>query len=237
MGAVPDLRPGMKKLLLFLFVCFPCWCLGNPQAIIDSGQWFAITKGKTIVFFYDPYQTTRASDATVQSVVYGRHVLDGSTVAPTFLNIHCNNRQLQTFSPTDEGGRQLTQDWHVPRERSVGSEWVKSLCGYHTEAGVRIAFIGLMENPYNPERATHIFWLPEVDIEPTVPGGKTRQVIYYVESDGRGYDGYVYLDCRKRAYATAGFLGLELLEWQTDPPAASVAGYLMHQSCKSGAAE
>lgn len=225
----------MKKPLLLLLAIFPCLCFGNNQAIIDAGTWFAITKAKTIVFFYDPYQTTQSSDGRVQSVVYGRHTLDGSVVNPTFLNIDCANRQLQTFVPSADGGRQLAQDWHLPRDKSVGSEWVKTLCGYKTESGVRIAFIGLMENPYNLQRGTHIFWLPDVEIEPAVSGGKTRQVIYYVENDGRGYDGYVYLDCNKRRYATASFLGLELLEWQTDPPAASVAGYLMHQSCKVGA--
>jgi hypothetical protein len=108
---------------------------------------------------------------------------------------------------------------------------VKSLCGYTTESGVKIAFIGFMENPYNKDRATHIFWLPEVEHQPSVPGGKTYQMIYYVENDNRGYDGFTYLDCENNRYATATFLGLDLLTWESNPPPESVAGYLMYKAC------
>jgi len=221
----------MKKFLLLLLCCFANAVVASTEEIVDRGTWFAITKGKTIVFFYDPYQTKQDDQGVVESVVYGRHMLDGSVIKPTFLKINCTNKTLQTFAPVPGGGRELTQDWHSPRDKSVGSEWVKSLCGYTTESDIKIAFIGLFENPYNPARGTHIFWLPEIEHSPSVPGGKTYQLVYYVENDSQGYDGFIYLDCENSSYATASFLDLGLLDWEKKPPPASVAGYLMTKAC------
>ena len=222
----------MKKLLLLL-CCFACSAVAGSNDIVDRGTWFAITKGKTTVFFYDPYQTKQDDQGLIESVVYGQHMLDGSVIGPTYLKVNCTNKTLQTFVPTSGGGRNLAQDWHAPRDKSVGSEWVKSLCGYTTESDIKIAFIGLFENPYNPARGTHIFWLPEVEHSPSVPGGKTYQLVYYVENDNRGYDGFIYLDCENSSYATASFLDLGLLDWEKNPTRASVAGYLMSKACGS----
>lgn len=222
----------MKKLLLLL-CCFACAAVAGTNDIIDRGTWFAITKGKTIVFFYDPYQTKQDDQGLIESVVYGQHMLDGSVTGPTYIKVNCTNKTLQTFVPTSDDGRDLAQDWHVPRDKSVGSEWVKSLCGYTTESDIKIAFIGLFENPYNPARGTHIFWLPEVEHSPSVPGGKTYQLVYYVENDNQGYDGFIYLDCEKSSYATASFLDLALLDWEKNPIRGSVAGYLMSKACGS----
>ena len=221
----------MKKCLFLLLWCCACAAFASTDEIVDRGTWFAITKGKTIVFFYDPYQTKQDDQGLIESVVYGRHMLDGSLIRPTFLKINCANKTLQTFSPKAGGERDLVQDWHVPRDKSVGSEWVKSLCGYTTESDIKIAFIGLFENPYNPARGTHIFWLPEVEHSPSVDGGKTYQLVYYVENDNQGYDGFVYLDCVNNSFSTASFLDLGLLDWEKSPPRDSVAGYLMTKAC------
>lgn len=223
----------MKKYLFLLLWCCACAAFASTDEIVDRGTWFAITKGKTIVFFYDPYQTKQDDQGFVESVSYGRHMLDGSIIQPTFLNIDCANNSLRTFIPVEGGGRKQVKDWHTPREDSVGNEWIKSLCGYKTEDGTRIAFIGLFENPYNASRATHIFWLPEVERSPAIPGGKTYQLVYYVENDARGYDGYLYLDCKNDGYATSSDLGLDLdlLYWEKNPPLESVAGYLMTKAC------
>ena len=221
----------MKKLLSLLLLAFAGTVFASDDPIVRAGHWFAIAKGETIVVFYDPYQTRQNADGFVESVVYSRHLLDGSLIKPSYIQVNCANRTLQVHSIGSSGQRQLTKDWHVPNDRSVGTEWVKTLCGYTTESGVKIAFIGFMENPYNPARSTHIYWLPEVEHSPSVPGGKTYQLIYYVDNDSRGYDGFLYLDCVQNRYATATFLDLDLLNWQADPPPESVAGYLMFKAC------
>ena len=222
----------MKRVFFLLLCCCVCKVFASND-IVDRGAWFAIAKGKTIVFFYDPYQTKQDDQGFVESVSYGRHMLDGSVVQPTFLNIDCTQKLLRTFVPTEDGSRRMDKDWHIPRNESVGHEWVKALCGWKTDDGIRIGFIGLFENPYNPGRATHIFWLPEVERSPTVAGGKTYQLVYYVENDARGYDGYIYLDCENDSYATSSSLDvdLDLLYWEKAPPAESVAGYLMTKAC------
>ena len=223
----------MNKLLLILLSSFACISIATADDIVDRGSWFAISKGKTIVFFYDPYQTKEDDQRIVESVSYGRHMLDGGIVQPTYLNVDCANKTLRTFIPDGVEGRKQLKDWHTPRNDSVGGEWVKALCGYRTEDGIKISFIGLFENPYNPATSTHVFWLPEVERAPAVSGGKTYQLVYYVESDGRGYDGYLFLDCKKDSYSTSSILDidLDLLTWEQSPPSESVAGYLMTKAC------
>ena len=221
----------MKKLLLTLLVAFASVAFAGDDEVIRDGRWLAMVKGKYAVFFYDPYQTRTDPDGIVESVVYGRHMLDGSVIKPAYIKVNCQNRMIQTYAVGPDNTPQLSGDWHVPRGKSVGDEWVKSLCGYTTESGVKISFLAYMENPYNKDRATHIYWLPEVERTPSVPGGKTYQMVYYVENDNRGYDGFLYLDCEKNRYATATFLGLDLLNWNENPPPESVAGYLMYRAC------
>lgn len=221
----------MKKFLSLLLVAFASVAFAGDDEVIRDGTWFAIVKGKYAVFFYDPYQTRQNADGIIESVVYGRHMLDGSVIKPAYIKVNCDKRTIQNYAVAPDNSPQLAVDWHVPREKSVGDEWVKTLCGFTTESGIKIAFIGYMENPYNKDRATHIYWLPEIEHSPSVPGGKTYQMVYYVENDNRGYDGFIYLDCEKNLYSTATFLGLDLLTWEANPPLESVAGYLMFKAC------
>ncbi len=224
----------MKKILFLFLMAWAGTVFAGDDNVIRQGHWFAIAKGKTFVVFYDPYQTRQNANGFVESVVYSRHVLDGSAIKPLYIQVNCADSTLQTHLIASDGSRHLSKDWHVPRPKSFGEEWVKALCGFTTESGVKVAFIGYMENPYNPARATHIYWLPEVEHSPSVPGGKTYQLVYYVESDNRGYDGFIYLDCESNRYATASFLGLDLLDWEANPPPESVAGYLMYKACSKG---
>ena len=226
----------MKKLLSLLLVSVASIVFASDDDVIKAGTWLAITKGKdevgkNLVFFYDPYQTQQNAEGIIESVVYGRDALDGSTIKPSFIKVNCENKTLQRFVKAPDGSLQLTSDWRVPGQKTIGAEWVKSLCGYRTESGVKIDFLAYMENPYNPTRGIHIYWLPEIEHSPAVPGGKTYQMIYYVESDNQGYDGFAYLDCKSNRYATATFLGLDLLNWEDNPPKESVAGYLMYKAC------
>ena len=225
----------MKKLCVLL-LSLVVWIsnatvFAGEDEVVRDGRWFAIVKGKHAVFFYDPYQTRQDADGIIESVVYGRHMLDNSVIKPAFIKVNCEKRTIQNYAVAPDGSPQLAVDWHLPREKSVGEEWVKALCGLTTESGVKISFIGYMENPYHKDRAVHIYWLPEIEHSPSVPGGKTYQMVYYVESDGRGYDGFTYIDCEKNRYATATFLGLDLLTWESNPPAESVAGYLTFKAC------
>lgn len=221
----------MKNFLSLLLVAFTSLVFASDADIIKNGNWFAVTKGENFVVFYDPYKTRLNSDGFVESFVYSRHVLDGSAMKAYYIQVNCTEKTLQTQVIEANGSRQLSKDWHVPSSKSIGEEWVKTLCGIRTESGIKISFIGYMENPYNPARAAHIYWLPEVEHSPFVPGGKTYQLIYYVESDQQGYDGFIYLDCKNNRYATATFLDLDLLSWDDDPPPTSVAGYLMYKAC------
>lgn len=225
------MTPMIKKIIFLLLVALAGSVSAGDDDVIREGTWLAIVKGKGRVFFYDPYQTKTNADGTIDSVVYGRYILDGSIIKPAFIKVNCDNRKLQTYAVATDGSPLLAGDWHTPRAKSVGDEWIKTLCGYTTESGIKISFIAYMENPYNKERATHIYWLPEVEHSPSVPGGKTYQMIYYVESDNRGYDGFAYIDCENNRYATANFLGLDLLSWEGNPPPESVAGYLMYKAC------
>ena len=223
----------MKKYFVWLLLYVAGAAFATDAETISKGSWFAITKGETTVYFYDPYQTKVNEDGVLESMSYGRHMLDGSVTKLTFINVDCANKTLRTYISDEGTGRKMVRDWHVPRGESVGEGWVKALCGYKTEDGIKIDFVGLFEHPYDPERSTYIFWLPEIELSPSVLGGKTYQLVYYVQKDGRGYDGYLYLDCKNDAYATSMSLDIDLalLYWEKNPPLEAVSGYLMTKAC------
>lgn len=203
----------------------------DPNQILDSSKWFLLSWSDQKYVYYDPYQTLRSPDGTVDTIIYTQSRQTGSLSVPEKLKINCDQKIYQTYSLDDQLAWKMTNDWIKPTENTLGSIWVKNLCGYVNDDGDQIFYIGTSFTKDQTNTPQYYYWNTSKTIKPLQPNGKTYIAYVLDGATNKSFYYYVFLDCQKGKAASSSTLTPKQLDWIPTPPATSPLGYMLSTSC------